>query len=147
VLLFATLLPVGGCSGRVATYPVSGTVMFADGHPVASGVIEFRSPDTGVTARAKLVADGTFELGTFDDADGAPAGKYQVVIVQFFTTPPRGHVHGHANHDHDEAEHDHSHHHDARIAAKYSKYSTTPLRAEVRSNGENKFDFVVNHPK
>ena len=149
--LLVTAAAVCGCSRRVATYPVSGTVRFEDHQPVRVGVIEFRCPETGVTARAKLDDTGTFQLGTFALADGAPAGNYRVVVVQYFNTPPMKHVHTHDDHDEHEAdEHDapnHSHEPDARVARNFSDYSTSTLAATVRSGAENKFDFVVTHPK
>ncbi len=147
-----------GCSGRVATYPVSGTVQFDDGEPVRIGFVEFRCPDTGVSARAKLSDSGAFSLGTFGANDGAPAGDYQVIIVQYFNAPPPGHVHSHADHEadehdvtrsHDVTDHDQHAHDgkpDARIAAKFSDYSTSPLKAKVRSDADNKLSFVVVHP-
>jgi hypothetical protein len=114
MLRFRTLLLLAlpflcvGCSGRVATYPVSGTVHFDDGQPVRVGAVEFRCQETGLSARAKLNDTGSFSLGTFADIDGAPAGTYKIIVVQFFDAPPRKHVHTHADHaadEHDDHEH------------------------------------------
>jgi len=33
-----------------------------------------------IMARAKIEADGTFELSTFDDSDGAVIGKHRVLV-------------------------------------------------------------------
>ncbi|MCC7476670.1 MAG: hypothetical protein IT425_14875, partial [Pirellulales bacterium] len=140
-LLLGLALP--GCSKRVATYPTTGSVWFEDDHPVESGFVEFRSGQTGLSARAKLNSDGTFKLGTFTEGDGAPAGEYQVVIVQFFAATPRNHKHTDAEpsdekgvHDKEQAHddghgHEGHHHrdHDARVASLYASYSTTPLQA------------------
>jgi hypothetical protein len=158
MLRFRTLLLLAlpflcvGCSGRVATYPVSGTVHFDDGQPVRVGAVEFRCQETGLSARAKLNDTGSFSLGTFADIDGAPAGTYKIIVVQFFDAPPRKHVHTHADHaadehdDHEHAAHDsQAHEPDARVAPKFSDYSTSPLRATVTSDGENRFDLVVSH--
>lgn len=142
-----------GCSHRVATYPVKGTVHFDDGEPVRIGSIEFRCPQTGVCARAKLNEDGTFSLGTFAADDGAPAGDYKIIIVQYFNAAPRGHVHSHRDDDDDGSQHADAHashigneHPDARVATKFADYSTTTLRATVMKDGKNDFKFVVNHP-
>lgn len=129
-----------GCSGRVATYPASGTVRFDDGEPVRIGVIEFRCEENGLSARAKLDDTGSFSLGTFADADGAPAGTYKVIVAQYFNVPP--HKHAHEEHD---ARHDHEP--DARVAPKFSDYSTSPLRATISADAENKFHLQVSHPR
>jgi hypothetical protein len=154
LLCFAALLC--GCSSRVATYPVAGTVKFDDGQPVRIGVVEFRCPQTGLSARAKLDDAGEFSLGTFATADGAPTGEYEIIIVQYFNAPPAGHVHSHSDHNaddhgnpaaHIDDAHDHDTHPDARVALKFSNYKSSPLRATVRADAENKFNFVVTHPK
>jgi hypothetical protein len=149
-LCLALTASFSGCSNRVATYPVSGTVRFDDGEPVRIGIVEFRCQETGLSARAKLNDEGSFSLGTFGDTDGAPAGTYKIIVVQFFDTPPRKHEHTHTDHeaddhaDHDHAAHDsHEHEPDARVAAKFSDYSTSPLRATVSSDAVNRFDLVV----
>ena len=54
-----------------------------DGSPLPGGWIEFQvSGDaTAGTARAKIQPDGTFRLGTYEDADGAFQGKHQVMVM------------------------------------------------------------------
>src|SRR6476620_7552505 len=135
-LVLATM--ICGCSGRVRTFPASGTVRFQDGQPVRVGVIEFRCPDTGLPARAKLDDHGAFRLGTFAVADGAAAGQYRVIIVQVFDAPPRKHVHTHRAHDEPEPDDDDARdghqEPDARVARKFSDYSTSTLTATVRSD-------------
>lgn len=143
-----------GCSDRVATYPVSGTIRFDDGQPVSVGVVEFRCQETGLSARAKLDHAGTFSLGTFAAADGAPAGNYQIIVVQYFDAPLPKHIHADSDHDApvltEEDRHD-AHgpdaHPDARVAPRFTAYSTSSLHAAVQPNAENKFAFVVTHPK
>jgi hypothetical protein len=155
ILSLALTLAVGGCSNRVATYPVVGTIRFDDGDPVRIGVVEFRCADTGQTSRAKLDNTGSFALGTFANKDGAPAGNYRVIVMQYFDVPPAKHIHTHdaPNDDADtdsiaHAAHDHDHDHepDARIDPKFSNYSTTPMHATVGPDNDNRFDFVVSHP-
>jgi hypothetical protein len=145
------LLFVAGCSRHVVTFPVSGQVRFDDGQPVPHGIIEFRSEQTGVSARAKLDSAGHFVLGTFTLDDGAPAGKYRVVIVQHFDIPPQTHVHTHADEvadDHSQIGHDAEKHvalADIRVAPNFSDYATSPLRAAVEPGDNNQSDFVVTH--
>jgi hypothetical protein len=151
ILCLAPLL-LAGCRHGVATYPVSGTVRFDDGQPVRIGFIEFRCRDTGRSARARLDEAGAFSLGSFAAADGAPAGNYQIIIVQYFTPPPPGHVHSHPDHDGNDDDalhgaHHHDAHPDARVDVKFSSFSSTPLHAMVRKADDNKFNFVVTHPK
>jgi hypothetical protein len=92
------LLLCAGCSdGRPKTFPVRGTVNFADGTPVAVGTVEFLPSSGGPSARAKISRDGHFVLGTYDDDDGAIPGKHQVLVVQHFA----GHVPQGADHQHE----------------------------------------------
>ena len=85
--VLATLVGIGGCSSRhpAATYPVSGKVVFADGAPLSTGgIILFKSVATEdqptFDARGAIEADGTFRLFTFEEGDGAVAGKHQVLV-------------------------------------------------------------------
>ena len=83
-LAFTISLALVGCGdGKIARYPVSGTVII-DGHP-ADGVqvvfcpvggseeMQRRYRPTGVTS-----PDGTFTLTTITKDDGAPAGEYKI---------------------------------------------------------------------
>ncbi len=127
---------LAGCSRRVPTYPVSGTVRFEDGEPVRIGFIEFRNSASGRCARAHLNNSGTYSLGTFATNDGAPAGKYGIIIVQYFNAPPSSHVHSHHDEDgddmtgehHGHGKHSESSHPDARVDTNFSSYTTSPLR-------------------
>jgi hypothetical protein len=69
-----------GCGGGL--YPVSGKVTLNDGTPLTKGLVIFEGQegDKKVTARGELQADGTYRLGTKRPGDGAPPGKYQVLI-------------------------------------------------------------------
>ena len=52
-----------GCSSdRLPTYPVTGRVVFTNGDPVKTGLIEFRSVEHGLNARADIARDGSFRL-------------------------------------------------------------------------------------
>ena len=80
----AMILPFAGCGRGPRTYPVEGTVKYKDGTPMtAGGLIIFNpmDPEMKVTAQGEIRADGTFKLGTFAEADGAPVGKYRVLLV------------------------------------------------------------------
>ncbi|MBM4004576.1 MAG: carboxypeptidase regulatory-like domain-containing protein [Planctomycetes bacterium] len=76
------LLSLTGCSNPLRTYPVSGKVVFDDGSPVRVGTIEFKSMDHQVQARGTIERDGSYHLTTFQENDGAVAGRHRVVVVQ-----------------------------------------------------------------
>jgi hypothetical protein len=77
----ALLLGAAGCGPGL--YPVRGTVTYDGGKPVTAGMVVFESRDQEkpVTARGEIRADGSFELGTHRPRDGAPAGKYRVLVA------------------------------------------------------------------
>lgn len=85
-IVLAMLLGVGGCGSHpAATYPVSGQIVFADGAPLATGgIILVKSiaaeGQSVFNARGTIAADGTFRLSTFEEGDGAVAGKHQVLV-------------------------------------------------------------------
>lgn len=72
-----------GCNrgGQIPTYPVSGKVVFPDGHPLEGGSIIFESQEHGLSARSVINPDGTFKLGTYRQGDGAVAGEHRVAVV------------------------------------------------------------------
>lgn len=91
VLLLIVEACAAGC-GRHAralpqVYPVHGRVTYADGKPVANGIVQFTSEaDTSVIASAIIGPEGQYSLVTMRDrlkAEGAPAGASRVVV-----TPP-----------------------------------------------------------
>jgi hypothetical protein len=75
------LTAAAGCSG--GRVPVTGKVAFADGSPLAEGMVicETQVGEKTVSARGKLTADGSFQLGTYKPGDGALPGKYRVLVV------------------------------------------------------------------
>lgn len=83
LLLVATVVTAVGCGDdRPALYPVSGTVLFRSGDPVRNASIELVPTSAGPSPRGRVDRDGHFTLGTYQSDDGAPAGEYQVVVVQ-----------------------------------------------------------------
>ena len=88
MLLFGTLFLSGCGDGKRPTYPAGGSVTLADGTPLAGGVVEFQSRDDQLapTARATIQADGTFQLSTFKEGDGAFEGEHGVIV---FPPPPK----------------------------------------------------------
>src|SRR5688572_23532437 len=83
LLLIAVLFGLAGCDGSARLHPVRGTVTLEDGTPLTKGMVIFESIDAAavpVTARGEIKSDGTYQLGTHQTGDGAPAGKYRVRI-------------------------------------------------------------------
>lgn len=82
--LSLALALISGCSGRPATYPVSGTVTYSDGTPLTGGTVEFLTdgPDgKPVNASGAIDAQGNFELRTFGVKDGAVEGKHRAIVT------------------------------------------------------------------
>lgn len=85
--LAALLLVVGaGCgpSGQVKVYPVQGKVMFEGKPLVGGGAISFvpLSEQAGKTAGGVIQPDGTYQLGTYKEADGSMVGEFRVTVFQ-----------------------------------------------------------------
>ena len=92
----AAIMIVGCGSNRLATVPVRGEVR-VDGKPVAGVQVVFHPvvhPVDGTDGRlAKLrptgrtAADGTYEIGTYEMADGAPLAEY-LLTAEWFAGGP-----------------------------------------------------------
>src|SRR6185312_4564325 len=89
-ILAAVLIGLVSCSQskgppRKACYPVKGQLTVR-GQPAEGAVIMFQpegaNPDEWPVGypRATVGADGKFEVATYGDNDGAPAGDYKVLI-------------------------------------------------------------------
>jgi hypothetical protein len=77
----AIVATLAGCSGSSATYPVTGTVKFSNGQPLAGGRVLFQpTSEPSQPAKATIAADGTFSLGTFGIEDGAVPGHHRVAV-------------------------------------------------------------------
>lgn len=73
---------LAGCSSRLKTYPVKGRVEFENGAPVVMGTVELQSIEYKVNARGNIQPDGSFELTTFEENDGAVGGNHKCVVIQ-----------------------------------------------------------------
>jgi hypothetical protein len=112
-------------AGRVLTHPAGGVVKFTDGQPIANATISFVSPQ-GELATAISDAEGKFQLGTLKDNDGAIVGKHRVSVE-----PPivRG---GDPKSVAASA-----------VPARYKVADTSGLEFEVKPDGENQFEIIV----
>ncbi len=63
-------------------YPVKGKVLLPGGRPLSAGRVEFYPvKEPGLLAQGEIRADGSFELHTRQDGDGAVPGDYKVRIL------------------------------------------------------------------
>lgn len=86
IVYFALALAVGGCSSKPALVPAAGKVE-ANGKAVANATLQF-TPDAvknpqGRTALAQTGDDGSFQLQTPPDGQGALPGAYRVTITVY----------------------------------------------------------------
>ena len=80
-------IAVAGCRGdkvKIATYPVVGEVLYG-GKPAAGVRVFLQSeasspPDLPMNPHGVTGPDGRFALSTYEKDDGAPEGKYQVIL-------------------------------------------------------------------
>lgn len=123
-----------GCSSenRVATGTVTGIVTY-NGDPLQIGSLLFVPVGGGPTAEANIGTDGSFEMGTYDDDDGAVLGEHQVMITAF--TAPGGSGLPEDVIDGDGAP-------VSILPDFYGDLEKSGLKVDVKS-GENKIDFVL----
>jgi hypothetical protein len=65
-------------------YPVDGKVIYTDGKPatdLAGATVVFESAEARVNAAGEVDGSGAFKLTTRRPNDGAPPGKYRVLIA------------------------------------------------------------------
>lgn len=129
--LFAVAaVAIAGCGAT--TWPVTGKVVFPDGEPVRSGVVEFAPAEGGPAARGTIAADGSFALAT-GGRPGAAAGKYRVVVVQFAVADGA-------------AKHTRPHAHAAvprAVHGRYRSFETSGLERVVEARDGNDFRIEV----
>lgn len=112
---------LAGCESGPATAPVSGVVVYRDGKPVTSGVIEFTPGGSGPVARGQLDQSGRFVLRTGKRL-GAVPGRHQITIVQAIVADglPPGHEHRTQT-----------------IHARYRRFDTSKLERVVEAGKSN----------
>ena len=87
ISLFLSIPLLIGCSdGRPSRVPVSGKVYYQD-QPLKSGFVRFIPPgDRPATAR--IQPDGSFQLETFEEFDGAVLGQHVVTVIAIDESKP-----------------------------------------------------------
>jgi len=115
-----------GCGRSNAYLPVTGTVKFADG-TVPQGEISsitFQPKASGPGskgAQGTIEPDGSFRLQSERPGDGAKPGEYFVTIHVMVGYPNGRSV----------------------VPMKYTDPRKTPLSAEIKTSGENNFEFTI----
>jgi hypothetical protein len=76
-----------GCGGKYTPVAVEGTVTL-DGQPVEGAMVSFLPENgTGRAATGMTDPDGTFQLTTFQEGDGALPGTYRVIVTRTDAIP------------------------------------------------------------
>jgi hypothetical protein len=102
-----------------ATALVKGKVSL-DGRPLTTGRI-ITLPESGRGANGLVAADGTFELSTFGERDGATLGKHKIGVVAYEGTgggPESGNGR-------------------SLVPERYNNPETSNLTIDVKSSGDN----------
>ena len=88
-LLLLLFVVITGCGpGGHGTASVKGVVTL-NGTPVTSGKVTF-FPEGGRSAKGFIQQDGTFVLGTYEEADGAIPGTHKITIADVSSVPSTG---------------------------------------------------------
>ena len=123
-LVAVALIGASGCGGE-ALFAVSGRVTYKDGRPVTAGLVIFEPVSQKLSARGEIQADGSFQLGTHRDNDGALEGDYKVLVA-----PPPLPEEGKPRR--------------SAVHPRYRNLESTPLRVTVtRDRDKNKFNIEV----
>ena len=117
-----------GCGGERSVHPVRGHVQALDGRRPTFGTVEFKADAGGQIATGRIEQDGSFCLSTFENGDGAVAGRHRAIIVQVVNTE-------HLPLD--------RHHHVLDIHPRYARYETSGLEFTTEPGGQNNLEIVV----
>ncbi len=127
-LLFSILILTGCGESGPEIHRASGQVVFSDGTPVRSGIIELSSLDHALTATGRIQPDGSFVLGTHSESDGACAGQHQAIVMQMIISD------GMVRHTQD---------HGQPVDPRFYAYETSGLQFEIVAMDENHLRVVV----
>ena len=85
--LMLLALAAVGCGGKYSPVAVEGTVTL-DGQPLDGAMVSFLPQEgAGRAATGMTDADGTFQLTTFQEGDGALPGTYRVIVTRTDAIP------------------------------------------------------------
>jgi hypothetical protein len=124
-------LSLSSCGNdRKKVYPVHGSVLDKSRHPAAEAFVVFH-PLNGTDSdpnkpRAYVKEDGSFQLTTYTDGDGAPAGEY-VITIEWKARPKSSFDNRFAK---------------DRLGGRYNKVGESKLRATIEK-GKNELPAIV----
>lgn len=129
LLCLATLtIFLSACNSHPPLHQVNGKLL-VDGQPAEGAIVVLHRMEDGSVAdpelqkpTARVAADGTFKVGTIASGDGAPEGRYALVVAWFEDitkiNPTTGEL-------------------PIRLSPIYSSPQTTPLSIDVKSGGND----------
>ncbi|MFO0956749.1 MAG: hypothetical protein U0800_04685 [Isosphaeraceae bacterium] len=131
-LIAVALGAMAGCSGGKAgtpTFPVEGRVEYQGKAATGAFVVFHPTQEQGGEVRptGKVGEDGKFQLTSFDDLDGAPAGEY-AVTVEWYKLVNKGSDWQRGPNV---------------IPPKYGKADTTPIRVTIREGSNTLEPFQI----
>ena len=127
----ACLLAIAGCGNdQLEVYHVQGKATLRDGTPLVDGLVLFESVDPkGINARGFVQKDGSWTLTTYEQDDGAIAGKHLVML-----SPSVRRATGRKKYE-------------DTIHERYLDFDSSGLEVTVSQNPEqNVFNFVLDPP-
>src|SRR5262249_38755738 len=73
-------IAAGECVGQIY-FRLSGPVIYKPATRVTAGLVIFEPANQKISARGEIKPDGSFQLGTHGDNDGAMEGEYKVLVA------------------------------------------------------------------
>lgn len=120
-IAFVCLLFLVGCNPD-GIHPVKGQVVWKDtkqpANELANSLISFEQAASETSARGQIKADGSFELTTNQENDGAKVGEHVVLIIEIGRLPAGGP--------------DSTLLAPGKVSASYATPGTSKLRAEIK---------------
>ncbi len=149
LIMSACCLVLAGCgSGHPETGKVSGKITYL-GKAVTEGTVMFY-PEKGRAGVGAIGADGTYQLATFGENDGALLGKHRVTITAYRTEnepeAPKSFEEELALADQKAPRRTRGLRTVWLVPEKYSNQATSPLQKDVAA-GENTIDFQLSQNK
>lgn len=132
-VLIGLILIAAGCDSLPQTAPVTGKVYLND-KPLEFGMVTFLPAAGGQPARGKIQSDGSYTLSTYAEADGAVPGKHRVRIMCTTAQDPKNPIELTGNELMAGK---------LLIPHKYTQMGSSGLTADVKIEGENKFEFKL----
>lgn len=119
-LVVLIVLAIAGCDSGRSLAPVKGKVLL-DGQPLTTGLL-VAIPPAGRGANGQIQSDGTFELSTNGDGDGAAIGTHKIAVIAYDGEPGAGPEAGYGK---------------LLVPKRYVNPETSGLKVEVKPDEDN----------